>query len=176
VKLQVSVQIPYPREKVFEIYRDKLPELRQYLNNVRGITVTSRVDEGQITRLVNRWKGGGEIPGLVRKFLSDDLLEWDDHATWHADSFTTDWRTVVPAFKDAVRAEGVNRFHDAGGGKTRFEIDGVIEVDAAKIKMVPRLLAGTIGPTVEKWLVGAIQPNLVAVSKGVEKYLDAHKT
>jgi hypothetical protein len=175
VKLEVSVEIPYPRDQVFSVYRDKLPELQRYLPNVRGIAVVSREESGATIRLLNRWKGGGEIPGIVRKFLSDDLLEWDDHATWHADSFTTDWKTVVPAFKDAVRAQGKNHFHDLGNGRTRFEIAGDLSVDASKIKLVPRLFAGSIGPKVEKFLVGAIRPNLVAVSKGVEKYLDANK-
>jgi hypothetical protein len=174
MKLDVSVEIPYPREKVFHTYRDKLPELVPYLPNVRGISVTSREDLGAITKLLNRWKGGGEIPALVRKFISDDLLEWDDHAIWNQNEFTTQWRTVVPAISEAVRAEGLNRFEDLGG-RTRLVISGLLEVDAKKIKLVPRLLAGTIGPAVEKFLVGAIKPNLVAISKGLEKYLDAHR-
>ncbi|MBI3185001.1 MAG: hypothetical protein HYZ28_22905 [Myxococcales bacterium] len=175
MKLDVSVEIPYPREKVFTTYRDKLPELVPYLPNVRGITVSSRSEEGQLTKLLNRWKGGGELPGVVRKLLSDDMLEWDDYATWNQEQFTCEWRTVVPAFKDAVRSEGKNRFEDLGGSRTRLVIAGMLEVDAAKIRLVPRLLAGTVGPTVEKFLVGSIKPNLVAVSKGVEKYLDAHR-
>lgn len=174
MNLDVSVEIPYPREKVFETYRDKLPELVPYLPNVRGISVTSREEQGSTIKLLNRWKGGGDIPSVVRKFLSDELLEWDDHATWHSDKFLTEWRTVVPAVKEAVRAEGTNRFEDLGG-RTRLVIQGVLEVEGSKIKIIPRLLAGTVGPAVEKFLVGAIKPNLVAVSKGVEKYLDAHR-
>src|SRR5438874_445212 len=99
MRLDVSVEIPFPRADIFAVYRDKLPELVPYLPNVRGISVVSRTDEGSITRLLNRWKGGGEIPGPVRKLLSENLLEWDDHATWDSAKFTTDWRTVVPAFK-----------------------------------------------------------------------------
>lgn len=172
MRLDVSVEIPYPREEVFKVYRDKLPDLVPYLPNVRGIVVQSRSDEGPTTKLLNRWKGGGEIPGVVRKFLSEDLLEWDDHATWHLDQFTCDWRTVVPAFKDAVDSSGMNRYEDLGG-RTRVVITGQLNVDAGKVKGVPRLLAGTVSPAIEAFLVNAIKPNLVAVSKGVEKFLQA---
>lgn len=175
MKLDVSVEIPYPLEKVFSTYRDKLTELVPYLPNVRGIQVLSRSDEGNLTKLLNRWKGGGEIPSLVRKFLSEELLEWDDHATWSADQHSCEWRTEVPAFKEAVRAAGRNRYDDLGGTRTRVTITGVLEVDASKIKLVPRLLAGTVGPAVEAFLVGSIKSNLIEVSKGVQRYLDAQQ-
>ena len=131
MRLDVSVDIPFSRAQVFATYRDKLPDLVPYLPNVRGITVVSRADEGAVTRLLNRWKGGGEIPAAVRKFLSEDLLEWDDHAIWDQDKFTTQWRTVVPAFKDAVDASGWNYFEELGPKSTRYKIVGELKVDAA---------------------------------------------
>lgn len=173
MRLEVSAEIPFPRDVVFKTYRDKLADLVPYLPNVRGITVVSRTDEGAVTKLLNRWKGGGDIPGVVRKFLSEELLEWDDHATWNQDNYTCDWRTVVPSFKDAVDSSGHNTYEDLGN-RTRLIIAGHLNVDAAKVRGVPRLLASTVSPAIEAFLVGAIKPNLVAVSKGVEKYLAAH--
>jgi len=38
MKLDVSVEIPFPREQVYATYRDKLPDLVPYLPNVRGIS------------------------------------------------------------------------------------------------------------------------------------------
>jgi hypothetical protein len=171
MRLDVSVDIPFARSLVFAAYRDKLPELVPYLPNVRGITVVSRTDEGPIARLLNRWKGGGDIPAAVRKFLSEDLLEWDDHATWDAEKFIVNWRTVVPAFKDAVDSSGRNLFDELGPTSTRYRIEGELKVDAGKIRGVPRFLSGTISPVVETFLVGAIKPNLVSVAKGIEQYL-----
>jgi hypothetical protein len=175
MRLDVSAEIPFSRAETFAVYRDKLPELVKYLPNVRGITVSSRTDDGPVAKLVNRWKGGGEIPGLVRKFLSEDLLEWDDHAVWKQDSFTCDWRTIVPAFKDAIDAAGTNQFIELAPDRTRLIIAGELKCDAAKIKGVPRLLSGTIGPAVEAFLVATVKPNLVSVAKGVEQYLRATK-
>lgn len=171
MKIETTADIAFSRDLVFAAYRDHLTDLVPYLANVRAINITSRADEGSLVKFVNRWKGGGEIPAVVRKFLSEDLLEWDDLATWNAADFTCQWQTVVPAFKDAVDARGHNTFVERTPGITTLTISGHLKVDAAKIKGVPRILAGTVSPAVEAFLVAAIKPNLVAVAKGVEKFL-----
>ena len=171
MRLDVSVDIPFSREQVFKAYRDDLPKLVPYLENVRAITVVSRTEEGPLVKLVNRWKGGGEIPSVVRKVVSEDLMEWDDLATWNANEFTCQWKTIVPAFKEALDAQGTNTFTVVSDTSMRFTIRGELKVDAAKVRGVPRLLAGTIGPAVESFLVGRIQPNFLTVAKGVERWL-----
>ncbi|MFL5319941.1 MAG: hypothetical protein ACJ790_09835 [Myxococcaceae bacterium] len=175
MKLEVSVEVPFPRQRVFEVYRDKLVELLPYLPNVRGIQQIERTDDGAVSRMLNHWKGGGDIPAVARAFVSEKLLEWDDYATWNASAFTCDWRTEVGAFKEAVKAEGRTNFEEVGADRTRLVIKGVIEVDAKKVKAVPRLLAGTIGPAVESFLVATIKPNLVSVGSGLTKYLTANR-
>ncbi|MFL5321631.1 MAG: hypothetical protein ACJ790_18355, partial [Myxococcaceae bacterium] len=97
MKLEVSVEVPFPRQRVFEVYRDKLVELLPYLPNVRGIQQIERTDDGAVSRMLNHWKGGGDIPAVARAFVSEKLLEWDDYATWNASAFTCDWRTEVGA-------------------------------------------------------------------------------
>lgn len=171
MRLDVSVDIPFSREQVFKAYRDDLPKLVPYLENVRAISVVSRTEEGPLVKLVNRWKGGGEIPSVVRKVVSEDLMEWDDLATWNANDFTCQWKTIVPAFKEALDAQGTNTFTVVSDTSMRFTIRGELKVDAAKVRGVPRLLAGTIGPAVESFLVGRIQPNFLTVAKGVERWL-----
>lgn len=173
VKLELTVEIAHPRERVFRTYRDHLVELVPFLPNVRSITLVSREDDGPTSRLLNLWKGGGELPAMVRKFVPDDLLQWEDHAVWHADRFTTEWRTVVPALKEAVRASGVNRFEAVSEQRTVLQISGTLEVDGARIRGVPRLLAGTVGTAVEGFLTASIRPNLLAISAGVEKFLSS---
>jgi hypothetical protein len=175
MKLDTSVEIPFPRQRVFETYRDRLPDLLPYLPNIRGIEVTSREDQGNVVKLVNRWRGGGEIPAIARSVLSEKLLEWDDFATWDAAAFKCDWKQTVPAFKDAFRSQGLNIFTEAGPERTRLTISGDIEVDAGKIPGVPRLLKGAVGAAVETFLVATIKPNLISVSKGVERYLQEHR-
>jgi hypothetical protein len=171
MELRADAKLPFPRELVFTTYRDKMPELVRYLPNVLGITVTSRADAGAVTRLVNLWKGGGEIPASARTFVDESMLSWDDHATWNAADFTCEWRIVTRAFTEAVSCTGKTRFTDDGKGGTAVEIRGQLSIDASKVKGVPRLLAGTVSRAVEGFLAQRIGPNLVDVSNGVGKYL-----
>jgi hypothetical protein len=174
MRLDTSVEIPFSRQRVFETYRDKLPDLVPYLPNVRSIEVRSREDNGAVTKLVNYWKGGGEIPAVARSVLSENLLAWEDYATWDAAGFVCDWYQKVTAFKDAFSSKGKNVFLELGPTRTRLNITGAIDIDSGKIPGVPRLLGKAVGPAIEAFLVAAIKPNLVAVSKGVERYLTEH--
>ena len=64
---------------------------------------------------------------------------------------------------------------DRPGSEQSMIIAGELKCDAAKIKGVPRLMAGAIGPAVEAFLVATVKPNLVSVAKGVEAYLRENK-
>lgn len=172
MKLHVESHLPYPRQLVFETYRDRLVELVPYLPNIRGIEQTSRSDEGQVARLVNVWRGGGDIPSVARAFLSEKMLSWTDHATWDEGRWTCTWRMEAHSFKEAVYAAGVNEFRAVDGG-TSLVITGDLEIDGKKLP-IPRFLAGSVGPAVEKFLGATIKPNLTEVSRGVTKFLEAH--
>ncbi len=168
--LSADARIPFPRPVVFAAYRDKLPELLEYLPNVRAIEVQSRKDAPPITELVNIWRGGGEIPAAARAFISEAMLSWTDHARWDESAFTCAWRIEAHAFTEAVGCQGTNRFLEDGDG-TLLQIRGALAIDASKLKGVPRLLSGTVSKTVEEVLGGKIKPNLVQVSDGVRRYL-----
>jgi|HubBroStandDraft_4_1064222.scaffolds.fasta_scaffold373779_1 hypothetical protein len=171
--LRADARIPFPRETVFAAYRDDVVELVPYLTNVQAIEIKSRKDDGDLVEFVNEWRGGGEIPAAVRAFLSESMLSWTDYATWNAKSLSCDWRIETHAFTEAVRAVGHNRFLEDGVNQTALEIRGTFEVDAKKIRGVPRFLAGTVGRTVEDFMVGKIQSNLVETAKSLTLYLEA---
>jgi hypothetical protein len=170
VRLTAEVDIAQPRALVFAAYRDELPALVRYLPNVRSITPTSRVERASEVALVNHWEGGADLPEIARKFVSQELLSWDDHATWDEAAHTCRWRTEVAAFRDALRAEGETRFFALDAG-TRVTIEGEIEVDARRLRMVPRIFAGRVGPAIERFLVATIRPNLIAVARAVGQRL-----
>lgn len=172
MQIVADARIPFPRALVFATYRDKLAELVPYLPNVRRIEVRSRCDEGAITRLLNVWHGGGEIPAAARSFVSEAMLSWDDHALWNEADYTCAWRIETHAFSEAVRCAGRNVFVEAGGA-TVLQIRGELTVDAAKISGVPRLLAGPVSRTVEDVLSKKIPPNLLQTADGVRRFLEA---
>jgi hypothetical protein len=173
MKLDVEARIPFSRELVFRTYRDQLVELVPYLPNIRGIERRSRDDDGPRSKIVNLWRGGGEIPAVARAVISEKMLSWTDHAAWDGSDWSCHWRMEAHSFTEAVHAEGDNRFFEDGGG-CLLRITGDLTIDARKLPL-PRFLAGTVGPAVEKFLAGMIKPNLTEVSKGVERYLAAHE-
>ena len=73
--------------------------------------------------------------------------------------------------RQADNPNGTNTFVPVSENSMRFTIRGDLKVDAAKVRGVPRLLAGTVGPAIESFLVARIQPNFLTVAKGVERWL-----
>jgi hypothetical protein len=134
------------------------------------------VEEPPRVRLVNVWHGAGDIPAAARKLLSEDMLSWTDHASWDEASFTCDWRIETHAFAEAVSCQGTNRFVAVDGDRTRVEIRGALEIDLSRVRGVPRFLAGTLGGTVEKFIVGHITPNLTRVSAALSTFLGEQGT
>jgi hypothetical protein len=174
MELRADATIPFERPVVFAAYRDKLVDMLPYLPNVRSIEVRKREDEGQIVKLLNFWKGGGDIPPAARAFLSEAMLSWLDYATWNEGEYTCDWKIEPQAFTEAITCKGRNRFTEEGGG-THLEIRGELTIDPKKLKGVPGFLAGKVAKAAEDLLVGKIKPNLVGTADGLTKYLQAQK-
>jgi hypothetical protein len=175
--LRADARIPFPRETVFRVYRDDIVKVVPYMTNVQAIEIRSRKDDGPNVDFVNEWKGGGDVPAAVRAVLSESMLSWTDYARWSADTLTCDWRIETHAMKEALSCRGQNRFVEDGTPLhrvTRLEIRGKFDVDASKIRGVPRLLAGTVGRAVEEFMVSKIQSNLVETAKSLTKYLEEH--
>lgn len=172
MKVEADAHIDFPRDLVFRTYRDRLPELVPYLPNVKQITVESREEEGEVVRLVNRWVAAGEIPKVARSVIKPEMLIWLDHATWHQDEWYCDWRIEHATFARQVHCQGRNQYREEGD-RTLIEIRGELSVDAARIPGIPRMLAGTITPVIERFIVQTIRPNLVSTADGVGAFLQA---
>jgi hypothetical protein len=172
MELRADANIPFARPIVFAAYRDKLLDMLEYLPNVRSIETRKREDDGKVSKLVNFWKGGGDIPAAARAFVSEGMLSWLDYATWDEEAFTCDWRIEPQAFTEAITCIGKNRFFE-DGDKTRLEIRGELSIDGKKLKGVPGFLSGKVAKAVEELLISKIKPNLVSTAEGLTKYLQA---
>lgn len=174
MRIDVDARVPFDRELVFKTYRDNLPELVPYLPNVKSIEVLERKDEGPTSTLKNLWTAKGEIPKIAQGFLKPEMLSWYDFATWNQGSFSNEWRIQMRVMEKVVDCRGANTFEAEGSG-TVLHIRGELNLNLKEVPGVPRFLAGTAGPAVEKFVVGLLKPNLVEVSKGIEQYLRAKK-
>jgi hypothetical protein len=174
MELRADAHIPFPRPVVFAAYRDKLLDMLPYLPNVRGIEVRKREDQGKVVKLLNFWKGGGDIPAAARAFVSESMLSWVDDATWDETDWTCSWIIQPQAFTEAITCRGKNSFlEEDGGAKTKLEIRGELSVDAKKVKGVPGLLAGRVSKAIEDLLLSKIKPNLISTADGLTKYLES---
>ncbi len=172
MKLEADARISFPRELVYSTYRDRLPELVPYLPNITGITVKSREDEGQVSKLLNIWDAQAEIPKVAQAIIKPEMASWLDHAAWNQADWSCDWRIETKVFTENVNCGGHNTYVEDGEG-TILKIRGDLDVSLKGIPGVPRLLAGKIAPVVEKFIVNLIKPNLLSVAKGLEDFLKA---
>lgn len=172
MNLRAEAIVDKPRKDVFEAYRDHLVELVPELPSVRAIEMKRREEKGDKLEVVSVWHGGADIPAAVRAFLSESMLSWTDNAVWDASDYTCTWRSDSHSFKEAVDSRGKNEFVELGPTRTAIRIQGNIRVDASKIPAVPRLLAGTAGGLVERFLIKQVQDNMKEVAAAVERFLD----
>lgn len=164
--------IAHPRAAVFAAYRDRLPEIVAYMEDISEVVVLSRADEGGVTTLHNEWHSAREVPKVAQAFIKPDQLQWDDYASWDEGAFRCTFDIKTRAFREAVRCHGTNTFVEEGG-VTKVVLEGLFEVDLKHIPGVPRLLAGRIAPQIEKFIIQLIQPNLEKTNQAVGAFLDA---
>jgi hypothetical protein len=174
MKLEADARIAFPREVVYSTYRDRLPALVPYLPNIKGITVQKREDQGAVSKLVNLWEAKGEVPKVAQSVIKPEMLAWLDHATWDQDAWTVDWRIETRMFTENVKCFGHNTY-EADGSGCLLKIRGELNVDLKGIPGVPRLLAGTVAPHVEKFVIALLTPNLLSVAKGLDAFLQAEQ-
>lgn len=174
MEFSAEVVVAYPLGAVFDAYRERIVEVVPHLPNIRAIVVKSRTEalsgDTPTIAFVNEWHGGGDIPKVVRSLVSEERLAWTDRAVWNLSSSTVNFEIEVHAFPGVVVCKGHNTFVSAGSG-TRVRLAGELTVDATKVPGVPKFVAGSINGTAEKFIVGSIRENLIAVAKAVERLL-----
>jgi nitrogen fixation protein len=175
MKLDIDSRIPFPRALVYETYRDHMGDLVPYLPNVKSIEVVERKEaDGKVT-LKNLWWAKTEIPKVAQSILKPEMLSWYDWATWDQATFSNVWHLELRAMKDVVECKGGNRFVEAGPNACILELRGDLTLHLKHVPGLPRMLAGTLGPTIEKFVVSMLKPNLTEVAKGIETYLGQKK-
>lgn len=175
MKFRNESHLHHPRDVVFAAYRDKLSDVVPFLDDIKAVNVLKREDAGGTVKLHNEWVSDREIPKIAQGILKPEHLRWDDFATWDAATSSCKYEIKTRMFTDKVRCVGHNTFLDDGKGGTRIVLEGDFEISLKDIPGVPWLLAGTIAPQVEKFILGLIQPNLEKTNAAVGQYLDSLK-
>jgi hypothetical protein len=173
MQINASSVIHHSRERVYRAYRDELPAIAPFMANIKEIVVKSREDRAGGVKLHNEWAGKGEIPRVVQGIIKPEMVKWDDYADWDDAVWACGWNIRIRAFTENMKCSGTNRFLEEGPGKTRVILSGTLDIDVRNVPGVPRFLATSIAPQVEKFIVALIRPNLEQVNASLERYLDA---
>jgi hypothetical protein len=175
MQISASSVIHHPRARVYRAYRDELPAIAPFMENVKEILIRDRVERPGGLKLHNEWVGRAEIPKVVQSIVKPEMVRWDDYADWDDGAWCCHWTLKIRVFTDNFRCSGTNRFEEVGPNATRVNLSGTLDIHLKDIPGVPRLLAGPIAPQVERFIIAMIRPNLEQVNASLERYLDRNK-
>lgn len=166
--------IRHPQQRVYETYRDRLPEIAPYIPDVKEIVVESREETDGGAKIHNVWIAEREIPVFARAFLKPEMLRWDDFADWRDGEHRVHWDLKLRVFTGQVRCGGTNTFNKVDDSTTAVVLEGDLDIDVKSIPGVPKMFAGGLKPKVEKFIISLITPNLERVNQSLQQFLDDH--
>lgn len=169
--INASVFVPFPPALVYSTYRDHLPELVKTMPSVKRVLLKSRQEVNGSIQQAYEWHGRSEIPGMLKAFLSEDLLSWTDMSLWKESEYITDWQIRPQVFQDAITWAGKDRYIAEGQG-TRIDSRGELSIDPKRLKAVPGFLADQVSRMAEELLVKQSEPNFIELSRHVKAYLE----
>ncbi len=170
MRIEADSVLHHPREAVYAAYRDEMEIFAEYLPNIRRFEVVERSRDGSIVRLHNRWHGATELPASIASKLEERFLSWDDYATWDNSTWACEWTIEPHALREAVRCRGRTDFIDLGE-RTRIELTGELTIGLDRVRGVPSFLAGSLGRTMEGFLVRTLTANLTSLSDALAAHL-----
>jgi hypothetical protein len=174
MKFNLIDEVPFPRDVVFPVLRDKLHDLTAYLPNVDRIVTESREVDGDVVNLFNVWYGASdEIPGILRPFIKTDFLKWTDKARWDQGNWCVDWEIDLSIIPGAISAKGHNEYDDEGD-ETVIRMQGEFVVHPERIPAIPTAIGRASASTLERWVIGLVEPNLRKTNQVVADYLEDH--
>lgn len=172
MKLSVVNTVKFPRQRVFEVMRDHMPELAEFMPNVERIEVLSReeIGEGEL-KLTNLWKAANaEVPKAARAFVDPKRMSWMDHAHWTTEGWICRWRLEMSFMKERIRCEGSTEYR-AQGEHCEMHISGNLDLDLKGL--MPGFMVKKVGPSIEGFVVQLVQPNFQKTADALERYLNA---
>jgi len=174
MKLSTDIKIPFPRPLVFSTYQDRLIEVVNLLPPKNGVKLVSRRVEADTVYTVYDWESSEDVPALFEDILKYDKLRWTESDTWNQQDFTLDWQIKTQAFTDAFHCSGKNIFLE-DKNHTLIQTRGEIELDPDQLDGIPVFLRSQLANVFEEVLGKKLEPNLIDMGKGVQKYLEKHK-
>lgn len=171
MKIVVSEPIPLSADEAFHLMRDDMPALVPFLYDISRIEVTDRREDGEIVHLVNHWYGDlSKVPGPVRRFASQDLFSWKDHAAWTTSTRSARWRLEPRVGAQAFECSGTTALVAVDGDSARLTMDIDLQIHPERVPGVPKLLARKFRGQIESAIERQITPNMKNMAVSIRRY------
>ena len=175
MKLEHSDEISANADLVYRIVKDQLPDLAPYLPSIDRIETKERssLPSGK-EEVVSHWYAQIDMPSLLSKFISKDLLSWKDTAVWDHEAKTVDYQLESFIANDLFDAKGCNKFEPISDDKMKLTLSCEVHINPDSVPGVPRLMKKKVAPLIEKIIEKMMQPNITSLGKGLKAYLEAN--
>jgi hypothetical protein len=161
-------------DKVYNLVKNDMPKIVQYLPNIREIKVLERKQSDGRDFIVNQWFAEANIPSLAKKFINENLFSWKDSAYWDDSQHQVDY-DIEPFFaKGIYEAKGTNTFR-AADDKMRLTLSCEVNIYPERIPGIPKFIAKQLHPMLEQMIEKMLAPNLTSLGKGLKEYLKAEE-
>jgi len=168
--------VKHPIDKVWASFRDELPQLVEWLDDVESITTQSRRETGRRCHIVNRWQVHPNLPAAIMKHVRPEMTAWMDCADWDETRRECRWTIEFDYFRDAISCSGTTRFAPAMGGRgTRITLVGEAHWSAETAVKIPGLLDQAVSRTLEPLLRNLLAANARKISTALATYLDGRQ-
>ena len=166
----IKTTIPFPLQKVYEAMRDNMPEMADFMPNIKSIDVKNREEKNGEIHLVNQWTPNAtEIPAVARPFVDPEKTYWLDYATWKTNETSCSWRLQMGFMAERVDCNGRTTFNRIDENNTEMLIDGSLNLNLKGL--VPRLFLNKATKGVEKFIGKLVQPNFERTATALTEYL-----
>jgi hypothetical protein len=175
MNFQKEETIGHPADLVLEIMIQRMEAIVPYLPNIERIDTleTKPLRDGR-HRIIRRWQARKDtLSATLRPFIAAEWLAWIDDALWTPAEHKVDWSlsTKLGHLYDCSGTNYVAPDPKAPQQRTRIRIAGNLTVYPDRVPGIPALLSKRLAPTVERFIIDLITPNLTSVAKGLDRYL-----
>jgi hypothetical protein len=162
-------------DEVYGLVRDQMLRLVPYMPNIDRIEIVEREEGAEGPRIVNLWHAKSQLPAMISRFLSPELLSWKDRARWKDAVYSVDYELEGLWRPELYTCRGTNSFRPHGDGRTEVRVRVELEIYPERLPGIPKFIASRAVPAVEDFIKRLLQPNLTSLAKGLQAYIAAQR-
>jgi hypothetical protein len=175
VKINTVVVLKHPLDRVWTTMRDELSALVALQDGIEEMSIQKRMLEANgHVRVVSVWQARVTVPAVAAAYLTPEMFQWTDDATWDDERHECRWRIEPHYLTERIDCSGVTRYAPAMGGRgTRITMNGEFRWNLRGFLDLPAILENNVSQGIENFVGGNIPRNFRKVTDALQRYLTA---